>query len=102
MTAFPDTVADAPIARSRGLSPVQYVALSTVLAVLGLSTIWPAMLSLWTAWTTDALKSIGMVVPLVSLVLILRVWRRLGWRAEGTWWGLALLLVTLVVIRVQE
>ena len=50
----------------------------------------------------DALKSIGMVVPLVSLILILRVWRGLGWCAEGTWWGLLLVLIPLVVVRVQE
>jgi hypothetical protein len=42
MSSFPDTVADVPIARSRGLSPVRYAALATVGAVLGLATIWPA------------------------------------------------------------
>ena len=60
------------------------------------------MIALWNLWTTDALKSIGMVIPVVSLVLILRVWRRLGWEAEGTWWGLALLLITTVVARMQQ
>jgi hypothetical protein len=54
------------------MSPVQFAALGTSFAVLGLATIWPAMLTLWTSWTTDALESIGIVVPIVSLVLILR------------------------------
>ncbi|MDP9049786.1 MAG: exosortase J [Acidobacteriota bacterium] len=88
---------------SRGrLSPVKFAAVSTLLAVLGLSTIWFTVLSLWTLWTTDALKSIGMVIPLVSLILILRVWRGLDWRSGGTWWGLALLLVTAVAVRIQQ
>ena len=33
-----------------------------------------------------------MAVPFVSLALVLRAWRGIGWRAEGTWWGLPLLL----------
>lgn len=102
MSAIPDPIAGFPLGRSRGMSPVQFAALGTALAVLGLATIWYTAVSLWTLWTTDALKSIGMVVPVVSLALILRVWRRLGWEAEGTWWGLALLLATAVVVRVQQ
>jgi len=101
MSAFPDTEIHVPIARLRGLSPVQFSALATALAVLGLSTIWPTVLSLWTMWTTDAMKSIGMVIPLVSLVLILRVWRVLGWRVEASWWGLVLLIISMVAARVQ-
>jgi exosortase J len=102
MSAFPDSGIIAPAVRARGLSPVQFAAVASVLGVLGLSTIWPTVLTLWTIWTVDALKSIGMVIPVVSLVLILRVWRRLGWEAEGTWWGLVLLLITVAVVRVRE
>jgi len=102
MSAFPDSEASLPSVRPMGLAPVQFAALAAALAVLGLSTIWFTMLSLWTLWTNDALKSIGMVIPLVSFILILRVWRTLGWRAEGTWWGLVLLVVTVVVARLQE
>ena len=75
---------------------------TTLIAVLGLATIWSTALALWNLWTTDALKSIGMVVPIVSLLLILRVWRSLGWETEGTWWGLALLLGTAVLVRLRE
>ena len=102
MSAFPDSEICAPVARPRGLSRVQFVALGTALAVLGLSTIWPALLSLWSMWTTDALKSIGMVVPVVSMVLILRAWRSIGWQANGTWWGLALVLITVAVVWARE
>jgi exosortase J len=43
-----------------------------------------------------------MVVPVVSLALILRAWRTLGWQADGSWWGLVLLLIAGVVVRVQQ
>jgi len=95
MSAFPDVEINAPMVRSPGLTPVQFAAAATALAVLGLSTITPAILTLWTMWTTDALKSIGMVIPLVSLVLILRAWKGIGWRAEGSWWGLPLLVLAM-------
>ena len=57
--------------------------LATLVAVLGLSTIWSTVNALWALWMTDALKSIGMFIPLVSFVLILRAWRSLGWEMEG-------------------
>jgi len=57
---------------------------------------------LWVMWTTDALKSIGMFIPLVSLVLILRVWRSLGWEMDGSWWGFAILVATAVVVQMRD
>ena len=81
---------------------MQFAALATGFAVLGLSIIWSTMLSFWGLWTTDGLKSIGMVIPVVSLILVLRAWRSLGWHAEGTWWGLVILLAIMVVIWVQQ
>ena len=95
MSAYPDVDARAQAAPSAWLSPVQFAAAATVLAVAGLLTITPTVLALWTMWTTDALKSIGMAIPLVSLVLILRAWKGLGWRAEGTWWGVPVLLLAM-------
>jgi exosortase J len=102
MSAFPDSEICAQAGRRSGLSRVQFAAVATTLAVLGLSAIWPTVLTLWNMWTTDALKSIGMIVPLVSMVLILRAWRANGWRAEGTWWGLPLILMCIVAVRIQE
>jgi exosortase J len=92
MSAFPDSDIGVQAVHREGLSSAALAALASGLSVLGLVTIWPAVATLWTLWTTDPTKSIGMAVPLVSLVLILRAWRTLGWRMEGTWWGMALLL----------
>ncbi len=50
----------------------------------------------------DALKSIGMMIPLVSLVLILRAWRSLGWEMDGSWWGLAILAVTIAAVHLRD
>lgn len=80
----------------------QCAALAVTLAVLGLSTIWPSLLALWNMWTTDALKSIGMLIPLVSLILILRGWRILDWETQGTWWGLPVLVVAMVAGQLQQ
>jgi exosortase J len=60
------------------------------------------VLFLWALWTTDALKSIGMMIPLVSFVLILRVWRSQGWQMEGTWWGLVVLVVTSAIVHLRD
>ena len=76
--------------------------LAALLAVLGLATIWSSVVLLWFLWTTDALKSIGMVVPVVSFLLILRVWRSLGWELYGSWWGFILLLVTTILVQFRE
>jgi exosortase J len=76
--------------------------LSALLAVLGLSTIWFSMNALWALWTGDALKSIGMFIPLVSFVLVLRVWRSLGWELDGSWWGLVVLVTTTLVVHMRE
>ncbi len=102
MSAFPDSEIHAPAVQRVGLSPAQFATVATTLAVLGLSVIWPAMQALWILWTTDALKSIGIVVPIVSLTLILRAWKGLDWRANGTWWGLVLLLIPVAAVRLQQ
>jgi len=59
------------------------------------------MLSFWTLWTTDPLKSIGMIIPVVSFVLVLRHGEALaGDRRDVV--GAALLLVTMFVVRIQQ
>ncbi len=79
-----------------------YAVCGAALAVIGVVTVWPTALLLWSLWSTDPLKSIGGFVPVVSFVLILRVWRALGWEARGSWWGLALLAVTASVVAVRD
>src|ERR1700722_15413040 len=83
-------------------SPTQAAGLAALLAVLGLSAVWPTAVLLWDLWTQDALKSIGMFIPLVSFVLVLRAWRSLGWEMEGSWWGLVILVVTAAVVHIRD
>ena len=90
------------LVRGGTLSSPAGAGLASLLAVLGLSTIWTTMVLLWYLWTTDALKSIGIVVPLVSFLLVLRAWRSLAWELEGTWWGFALLLATMALVTVRD
>src|SRR5271169_3959411 len=104
MSTFPVAADDSPLFpdRAAGISVPRAATLAALLAVLGLSTIWSTMNALWFLWTTDALKSIGMFIPLVSFVLILRAWRSLGWEMEGSWWGLVILVVTAAVVHIRD
>lgn len=54
---------------------------------------------LWRIWTNDALRSIGIYFPIVSVILTLRVWRKLHWESRGTWWGLLPLYYAAVMAR---
>lgn len=102
MSTLSDPHIDAPIVGTVGLSRAQFAALAVIAAILGLSTISYSVVALWSMWTTDALKSIGVVIPVVSLLLILRAWRSLGWRAEGTWWGVPLLIAAIGAAWIQQ
>lgn len=84
------------------LSPPRAAGFAAALAVLGVCSIWSTAAALWQLWTMDALKSIGMMVPLISFVLILRVWRSQSWQMEGSWWGLAILAVTIAAVHVRD
>jgi exosortase J len=104
MLTFPASAEVSPL-RSAGavrLSLPRAAFFAALVAVLGLSTIWSTVNALWAMWMVDALKSIGMLIPLVSFVLILRVWRSLGWEMEGSWWGLVILIVTAAVVHVRD
>ena len=90
------------LARVAKLSPPRAAGFAAVLAVLGVCSIWSTAAALWQLWTMDALKSIGMMVPLISFVLILRVWRSQSWQMEGSWWGLAILAVTIAAVHVRD
>jgi exosortase J len=104
MSTFPAAAEIGPFraAEAADFSVPQAVGLATVVAVLGLSTIWSTMNVLWAMWMGDALKSIGMLIPLVSFVLVLRAWRSLGWEMDGSWWGLVILAVNAIVVHVRE
>ncbi|MGD1107715.1 MAG: exosortase J [Terracidiphilus sp.] len=62
-----------------------------ILAAAGCLGIEREIALLWRCWTTDPLRSIGMLIPPVSIILILRVWKQNGWQLRGSWWGLALI-----------
>jgi exosortase J len=104
MSTLPAAAEDSPLRWSGAarLSAPRTAWLAALVAVFGLSTIWSTMNALWGMWTNDALKSIGMFIPLVSFVLILRVWRSLDWEMEGSWWGLVILIVTAVVVHIRD
>ena len=77
--------------QSRVFQSRTVVALASLCAAAGLLTIWPSVQSLYSIWTTDDLKSMGMVVPLVCYLLILRAWKSLDYEIDGSWWGFAVL-----------
>lgn len=78
------------------------IALATLCSAAGLLTIWPSVQSLFNIWTTDDLKSMGMVVPLVSYLLILRAWKELAWETEGSWWGFVVLAASAALMFLRD
>ncbi len=62
-----------------------------VLTAVGCLGIHRDLGTLWLIWTSDPLRSIGILIPPASIVLFLRVWRQTGWEMRGTWWGLAVI-----------
>ena len=86
----------APVPRflSKQLHPSAVIALATLCAGAGLLTIYGSVIQLLGIWLTDDLKSMGLVVPFISFLLILRAWRALGWQTAdipSSWGGFALL-----------
>jgi len=90
------------LVRPAGLALPYSAALATALSVAGVFSIFSTALFLWGLWTTDPLKSIGGLIPMVSLALILRAWRSLNWEMRGTWWGLAIIAVTIVTVHLRD
>ena len=103
MSAIPQSPIDVPLSNSVVAPPRVPVAvyINFTVAVLGLLTVMPCLTALWQLWTGDALKSVGMFVPPVAFALILRAWRNIGWRADGSWWGLVLILANTAIGWVQ-
>ena len=82
--------------------PPALAALASLCALAGLLTIYDSARALLGIWLTDDLKSMGLVVPLVAYLLILRAWRSIGWRAEGSWWGFAVLAGTAALMFLRD
>jgi exosortase J len=102
MSSLPTPDVTNSVAEPRGLDGLNLALISSSLAVFALLSILPTVFGLWLGWTRDGLNSIGMLVPIVSFVLVSRVWYRLDWKSEGSWWGLAILAATVALVRIRE
>ena len=88
---------------SRGILTLPVAAIMAAgLSTVGIIAILSTAMYLWALWTADPLKSIGGFIPFISLLLILRVWRSLGWEMCGTWWGLAILAFTVALVHLRD
>jgi exosortase J len=74
-------------------------ALLTTIGLLGFS---GEITQLWGLWTGDALRSIGLLVPPVSIWLALRAWTWRDWESRGTWWGFALIAIALTLVTLKN
>ncbi len=106
MSTAPPTTADRPRLREEraadGLRTISGVVVALLLGIAGLFAISSTCTVLWFMWTTDPLKSIGGLIPIVSLLLFLRVWRSLHWDTDGSWWGLVILAGTIAVVHLRD
>jgi exosortase J len=76
----------AAVAASAGARRKAILAILVVLlALAGLST---QLSALWLLWTTDPLRSFGMLLPVAAVCIGIRQFKAADWR-EGTWWGFA-------------
>lgn len=90
-----------PVPRD-GARRLRVAMLALSLAVMGVFAVYSTANFLWGLWTTDPLKSIGGLIPLVSLVLIARAWHAAGWEMRGTWWGLAIVAATIALVHLRD
>ena len=75
---------------------------AVLLTLLGLACFSAQLRGLWLLWTTDALRSLGMFLPLVSAVLTLRAWRSQPLVLRGSWWGLLPILMSLCLAQLAS
>jgi exosortase J len=68
-----------------------------LLVLAGCLGIYREIAILWQLWTNDPLRSIGMLIPPLSIALTLRVWRQHGWQMRGTWWGLGVIALSYIL-----
>lgn len=78
------------------------VGIACVCAVAGVFALYNTAAWLFMVWRTDDLKSIGLLVPIISFVLILRAWRSVGWTTNGTWWGLAIMFAAALMVFLRD
>lgn len=93
--------ADCAFERTSTIAILQAVAAVGVSAA-GLFCMHDQLRVLWNIWMTDGLRSIGILVPIVSGALIVRAWRGFDFSDGGTWWGLAPIIGSIVVADVAS
>jgi exosortase J len=102
MTADAAEAVERPASSQSRLKLPQAAALATAVSVAGVFAVFSTAMFLYALWTTDPLKSIGGLIPIVSLVLILRAWQARGWTMQGTWWGLGIVAVTIALVHLRD
>src|SRR3974390_2988261 len=65
-----------------GVHPQMWACIG-LLILAGSLGVSPQFAMLWEIWTIDPLRSIGMFILPISIILILRVWRDHGWELRG-------------------
>jgi exosortase J len=78
------------------LSDAAWLRLGIGISMAGLYCFSPQLRNFWHIWTTDGLRSIGILIAPTSLILSFRAWRGHRWEG-GSWWGLTLAMVCAVV-----
>ena len=74
--------------------------LIAILSLLGISWgMWFQVREIWNAWMGDGLRSIGLLIPVASIALLLRAWRKSKPAMHGTWHGLVLCVLALAAAR---
>jgi exosortase J len=75
--------------------------LALMCTALGLLGLLPQLTELWGGWTTDPLRSIGLLLPPVSLWLALRSWSWSDFERGGNWWGFPLMAAALLLVTLK-
>ncbi len=91
-----------PSENTSSLKPRTIALTATLCAAIGLFTVYNSVRALADQWRSDDLKSMGLLVPFVSFILILRAWRSIGWETEGSWWGFVLLAATAALMFLRD
>ncbi len=75
-------------------------------AMVGMLGLWwmmaPQLRGLWRLWTGNGLASMGVLIPATVVILIGLAWRGREWSSGGTWWGLALCTLTLLMAAFEK
>lgn len=72
-----------------------------VAAIAGVGLFWWQFARLWQLWTTDPLRSVGMLVIPVSVILAARALRSEDFANGGSWWGLLPVVLAFVAASLQ-